>query len=155
MTENERLVQAEVRKGQATLCAARDGKLVYRSSGRGIGDLLQVIATQSGTELQALDWGDKLIGRAAALLFVLLRPTSVFGLTMSAGAEDVLREAGVSFAHDEVIPEIPNRTNTGPCPMEAATVGVTDPVLALQILTAVHQRLQEATETTTFREEII
>ncbi|MGB9666157.1 MAG: DUF1893 domain-containing protein [Candidatus Cryosericum sp.] len=155
MTENERLVQAEVRKGQTTLCAARDGKLVYRSSGRGIADLLQVIATQSGTELQSLDWGDKLIGRAAALLFVLLRPASVFGLTMSAAAEDVLRQAGVSFAHDEVIPEIRNRDNTGPCPMEAATVGVTDPVLALQILTAVNQKLTQTTETTTFREEIL
>lgn len=155
MTENERLVQAEVRKGQATLCAARDGKLVYRSSGRGIADLLEVIATQSGTELQSLDWGDKLIGRAAALLFVLLRPASVFGLTMSGGAEDVLREAGVSFAHDEVIPEIRNRANTGPCPMEAATVGVTDPVLALHILTAVNQKLTETTKTTTSREEIL
>ena len=91
-----------------------------------------------------LDWGDKLVGRAAALLFTLVRPRSVFALTMSAGAQDVLRTAGIPFACDAVILDVLNRTGTGPCPMEAAVSGIDEPLVALETLKQVNQALSDA-----------
>ncbi|MCE5192812.1 MAG: DUF1893 domain-containing protein [Candidatus Cryosericum sp.] len=147
MTENEQLVHSAIRKGEGTLCAAKDGILVYCFSGQGITDLLNVAGMQSYADCSDLDWGDKLVGRAAALLFTLVHPRSVFAMTMSTGAQDVLHKAGIAFMFDEATPEIRNRTGTGPCPMEAAITGVTEPLLALQILTRLNQQMINAENT--------
>jgi hypothetical protein len=91
----------------------------------------------------SLDWGDKLVGRAAALLFTLVHPRSVFALTMSTGAQDVLRTAGIPFACDAVILDMLNRKGTGPCPMEAAVCGIDEPLAALETLKQVSQTLSD------------
>jgi len=134
MTESEQLVRTTIRSGDATLCAAGDGALVCRLTGRGIRALLLAVEKERAVSHGALDWGDKLVGRAAALLFTLVRPRSVFGLTMSAGAQDVLRMAGIPFTCDAVILDVLNRTGTGPCPMEAAVSGINEPLVALETL---------------------
>jgi hypothetical protein len=144
MTENEQLVQATIRSGEATLCAATDSALVYQFTGAGIADLLHVAELELKGNHGQLDWGDKLVGRAAALLFTLLHPRSVFAKTMSTGAQHILQAAAIPFTCDKVAVEIRNRTDTGPCPMEAATAGITDPLLALKVLRDVQQNLSTA-----------
>ncbi len=134
MTESEQLVQTTIRSGDATLCAADGEKLIYRLTGRGISALLTAVEEERVVSHGPLDWGDKLVGRAAALLFALVHPRSVFALTMSAGAQDVLRTAGIPFACDALIVDVLNRTGTGPCPMEAAVSGIDDPLAALEKL---------------------
>jgi hypothetical protein len=144
MTESEQLVQTMIRSGDATLCAADGGELIYRLTGRGISALLTAVEEERVVSHGPLDWGDKLVGRAAALLFTLLRPRSVFALTMSTGAQDVLRTAGIPFACDAVILDVLNRTGTGPCPMEAAVFGINEPLAALETLKQVSQALSDA-----------
>ena len=144
MTENEQLVQTTIRSGDATLCAADGGELVYRLTGRGISALLTAVEEQCVVSHGPLDWGDKLVGRAAALLLTLVRPRSVFALTMSTGAQDVLRTAGIPFACDAVVLDMLNRTGTGPCPMEAAVNGIDEPLVALETLKQVSQVLSDA-----------
>lgn len=144
MTENEQLVRAAIRSGEATLCSAANGNFVCQFTGTGIADLLHVVELELVEVHGHLDWGDKLVGRAAALLFTLIHPRSVFARTMSAGAQDVLRAASIPFVCDELAAEIRNRTDTGPCPMEAATTGITDPMIALQVLQRVHRELLRA-----------
>jgi len=144
MTESEQLVQATIRSGDATLCAADGGELVYRLTGRGISALLTAVEEERVVSHGPLDWGDKLVGRAAALLFTLVRPRSVFALTMSTGAQDVLRTAGIPFACDAVIPDVLNRTGTGPCPMEAAVSDIDESLVALRTLEQVSQALSDA-----------
>ena len=144
MTEGEQLVQTTIRSGDATLCAAGDGKLVYRLTGRGIGALVTAVEKERADSHGPLDWGDKLVGRAAALLFTLVHPRSVFALTMSTGAQDVLRTAGIPFTCDAVILDVLNRTGTGPCPMEAAVSGINEPLVALESLKQLSQALSDA-----------
>ena len=144
MTESEQLVQTTIRSGDATLCAVGGGALVCRLTGRGIRALLLAVEKERVVSHGPLDWGDKLVGRAAALLFTLVRPRSVFALTMSTGAQDVLRTASISFACDSVILDVLNRTGTGPCPMEAAVCGIDEPLVALETLEQVSQALLDA-----------
>jgi len=144
MTESEQLVQATIRSGGATLCAADGGELVYRLTGRGISALLTAVEEECVVSHGPLDWGDRLVGRAAALLLTLVGPRSVFALTMSTGAQDVLRTAGIPFACDTVIPDVLNRTGTGPCPMEAAVSGINEPLVALETLKQVSRALSDA-----------
>ena len=144
MTENEQLVQATIRSGDAALCAADGGELVYRLTGRGISALLAAVEEERVISHGPLDWGDKLVGRAAALLFTLVRPRSVFALTMSTGAQDVLRTAGIPFTCDAIILDVLNQTGTEPCPMEAAVSGISEPLVALETLKQVSRALSDA-----------
>jgi hypothetical protein len=144
MTESEQLVQATIRSGGATLCAADGGELVYRLTGRGISALLTAVEEERVVSHGPLDWGDKLVGRAAALMFTLVRPRSVFALTMSTGAQDVLRTASIPFTCDTVILDVLNRTGTGPCPMEAVVSGINEPLVALETLKQVSRTLSDA-----------
>ena len=144
MTENEELVRTTIRSGDATLCAAADGAFVCQLTGRGVGALVLAIEKERAASHGALDWGDKLVGRAAALMFTLVRPRSVFALTMSTGAQDVLRTAGIPFTCDAVILDVLNRAGTGPCPMEAAVSGINEPLVALETLKQVSRTLSGA-----------
>jgi len=144
MTESEQLVQTTIRSGDATLCAADSGALVCRLTGRGIRALVAAVEVERVASHGPLDWGDKLVGRAAALLFTLVRPRSVFALTMSTGAQNVLRAAGIPFAYDAVILDVLNRAGTGPCPMEEAVSGITEPLAALETLKQASQALSDA-----------
>lgn len=144
MTESEQLVQTTIRSREATLCAAGSGVLVYQLTGRGIGVLLRAVEEERVVGHGSLDWGDKLVGRAAALVLTLVRPRSVFALRMSTGAQDVLRTAGIPFTYDAVIPDVLDRAGTGPCPMEAAVSGINEPLDALKTLKKVTQTLADA-----------
>jgi hypothetical protein len=144
MTESEQLIQTTIRSGDATLCAADGGELVYRLTGRGISALLTAVEEECVVSHGPLDWGDKLLGRAAALMFMLVRPRSVFALTMSTGAQDVLRTAGIPFTCDTVILDVLNRAGTGPCPMEAAVSGINEPLVAMETLKQVSRTLSDA-----------
>lgn len=134
MTPRKQLVQTTIRSGAASLCAADDEALVYCETGRGVTPLLAVLERERSSAHKPLDWGDKLVGRAAGLLLVLATPRSVFARTMSSGAAEVLRTAGIPFTYDVLIPDVLNREGTGPCPMEAAVRDIDDPVEALQTL---------------------
>jgi ATP-dependent helicase YprA (DUF1998 family) len=144
MTEGEQLVRTTIRSGDATLCAADGGRLVYRLTGRGISALLTAVEEERAAGHGSLDWGDKLVGRASALLFTLVHARSVFALRMSTGAQDVLRAAGIPFVCDAVILDVLNRAGTGPCPMEEAVSGITEPLAAVEVLKQTSQALSDA-----------
>jgi len=144
MTESEQLVQTTIRSGDATLCAADSGALVCRLTGRGIRALVVAVEDEHVASHGPLDWGDKLVGRAASLLFALVHARSVFALKMSTGAQDVLRAAGIPFACDAVILDVLNRAGTGPCPMEEAVGGITEPLAALETLKQASQAPSDA-----------
>lgn len=134
MTESESMVQQAIRTGHAALCAARNGRTVVESSEEGLRALLGIVGQRETPEVLSLDWGDKLIGRAAGLLLLLVRPHSVFAGTMSMGALDLLKQAGVPCSCDLLVPTILNRTRSGPCPMEETVRDISDPRLALLLL---------------------
>ncbi|MHB8070832.1 MAG: DUF1893 domain-containing protein [Candidatus Cryosericum sp.] len=134
MSPRKQLVQSTIRSGAASLCAADDETLVYCETGRGIAPLLTALERERSSAHKPLDWGDKLVGRAAGLLLVLAMPRSVFAATMSSGAAEVLHAAGIPFTYDVLIPDVLNREGTGPCPMEAAVREIDDPTEAFQTL---------------------
>lgn len=138
MTENEELVESLIRSQQADLCAATGGQVVVREDGPGVTCLLAAIQDPFLGSLGPLDWGDKVVGRAAALLFSLLRARSVFGSTMSEGAQEVLAAAGIPYRCDATIPVVLNRTGTGPCPLERAVSNTVDPHAAFEVLAGLH-----------------
>jgi hypothetical protein len=102
---------------------------LYTSTERGVKPLLCWL--DSGEIKKGFAAADKVVGKAAAYLYVLLGAAAVYAPVMSAMAVEVFRSYGIEASYD-VCPEgIRNRTNTGPCPMESAVADIDTPEEAL------------------------
>ena len=74
---------------------------------------------------------DKVVGKAAAYLYVLLGVEEVYATVMSEGAREIFTLHHVAFQYETLAKEIRNRTNTGLCPMEEAVKNAVNPSEAL------------------------
>lgn len=119
-------------------CAAYDGRYLYESSERGVKPLLALL--DEGRLLRGFSVADRVVGRAAAFLYVLLGASEVFARVVSEPALDVFRQFGIPAAYLEKVDAIFNRTGTGLCPMESAVIGIASPDEAER---AVRKRLAE------------
>lgn len=111
-------------------CVLCRGAECYISDKRGVAPLLGWI--DEGAALDGFAAADKVVGRAAALLFALVGIREVYAEILSEPAADALRESGIAFTYGALVPGIINREGTGPCPMERAVMEICDPKAAPQ-----------------------
>ena len=112
----------------------------YTSTRRGVAPLLQWL--DDGTPLEGFSAADKVVGRAAALLYRLLRIKALYAAVISRSALEVLEQGGIPVYYDTLTEGIVNRAGTGPCPMEAATKDISDPALAPNAIRRALEALQ-------------
>ncbi len=77
---------------------------------------------------------DKVVGRAAALLYVLLKVEYVFTPVISKGAKEIFELFGINFDYLQETEYIINRKKDGICPMEQATIKIDDPYEGYKII---------------------
>ena len=114
---------------QSYTCVVYKEGTMYTSHSRGVSPLVEWI--QNGTDLAGFSAADKVIGKASALLFVLLGVTAVYTPVVSEKAAEVFTQYEIELEYDQKVPMIINRVGTGPCPMENAVEGISDPETAL------------------------
>ena len=136
MTVNE-LKELLSREGYT--CAAACGEEVITSRERGIRPLVELIA--SGKELRGAVAADKIVGKAAALLYAYLGVSALYAEVASEGAVEVCKRHGISLSYGVVAPEIVNRKGDGICPMEEAVAGIEEPRAAYLAVTEKLKRL--------------
>lgn len=123
-------------------CVLLRNEIVYASRERGVMPLLQWL--DSGKNFQGFSAADKVVGRAAAFLYVLLQVSEIYAGIISQPALTVLEEHGVRVNYASLVPAIRNRTDTGFCPMESVVLRITDPNQALIVLRSKVQELRAA-----------
>lgn len=101
------------------------GETVYTSNDRGVSPMLKLI--EDGTDLKGFSAADRVIGRAAAMLFVLAGIKELHTQVISRPAAELLKYHGITFSYDEITEMIINRSGDGGCPMELAVLDITDP----------------------------
>ena len=106
-------------------CVLSRGTEVYKSHRRGVAPLMGWL--EEGLDLEGFSAADKVVGKATAFLYCLLRVKEVYALVMSQAAANVLEQQGISFSYEQLVPAIQNRTGDGLCPMEMATRNIDDP----------------------------
>lgn len=111
-------------------CAFVKGDWVYTSSQRGIRPLLACL-NQPEKE-NGFAAADKVIGKAAAFLYVLLGAGEVYAGVISKPALMVLEKAGIKVSYDCLTDAIRNRAGDGFCPMETAVWDISNPQEALK-----------------------
>jgi len=134
MTDLERAV-ALLTEGSYTVALCR-GDRTHTDTRRGVAPLLALL--DSGVDLTAYAAADKVVGKAAAFLYLRLGVTAVHAGVMSVPARDLLVAHGVAVTCDTLVPAIRNRAGDGYCPMETVCLPLTDPIAAEQ---AIRRRL--------------
>ena len=123
-------------------CILQKGDNVLTSTQTGIRPLLEWIDEKQDTRDGAA--ADKIVGKAAALLYVFMGVRAVYAEVLSAGGLRTLQAHGIRAEYGTLTDYIVNRAGTGMCPMEETVQTVSDPAEALAALRATAARLRAA-----------
>lgn len=107
---------------------------VYTSEKRGVLPLIELLDSEA--DLDGFAAADKIVGSAAAFLYILMGVKEVYAPVMSDKAAELLCENGIKAYSDLKVKSIINRKGTGICPMEQAVENITVPSLALDAVKA-------------------
>lgn len=99
------------------------GDQVITSEKRGISFLLSLAYEN---KYQGYSAADKIVGKAAAFLYVIMQVENVYGETITKRAVEILRQANINVEYKILTENIINRTNTGLCPMELTVLNIED-----------------------------
>lgn len=111
-------------------CVFYNGKETLTSKERGVKPLLEFLS--SGRDFKDFSVADKVVGKAAAYLYVLLGIKEIYADVISEQALNVLKEYNIRVQYGKCVPMIINRAGTGFCPMESAVLDTDDPNEALK-----------------------
>lgn len=120
----------------AVLCK---GDRTCTSTERGVKPIVAWINSEIG--FAGFSAADKIVGKAAAFLYVLLGVKAVYAQVMSEAAIRVFADSGIEYQCDISVKNIINRTGTGICPMEETVNELSDPKEALKAIRAKLTRL--------------
>ena len=124
MNNDVQIALSALKERALTCVLCCDGELIeFRD--RGVAPLLSLL--EGGRDVSGFSAADKVVGAAAAYLYVLLGVRCVYALTVSKMAAEVFLRFGIEYRFDTVVDKILNRTGDGFCPMESAVIGVKDP----------------------------
>ena len=139
---NTDLIKAKdlLSENEYTLAAVRDNNIIT-STERGVKPLLELI--DAGRSLSGYFAADKVVGMAAAYLYVLLDVKALYAKVISRKALSVLEKYHIPAEYDTLAEAIKNRTGTGFCPMETAVLNAQSPEHALQLIRAKLKELSE------------
>lgn len=113
-------------------CIVYTNETIYTSTKTGISPFMTWI--DEGLDLTNSLVVDKIVGKAAAVLFVYGHVKQVYTPIISIPGLTYLQNHNIKVTYDKIIENIINRTNTGLCPMENAIINIDDVDLAYKQL---------------------
>ena len=100
---------------------------------RGVADLYGIL-TREPELLAGARVADKVVGKGAAVLMVLGKVESVYAITISKPALNMLMNHGVKVTYETLVDNIINRAGTGICPVESLCADIDSPQQALPLI---------------------
>lgn len=104
-------------------CVCCNDTETLTSHKRGVAPLLEWF--DSGISLKEFSAADKVIGKGAAFLYVLLDIKEIYTNIISKSALETLENHHISVTYVTLVNSIRNRDNTGFCPIETAVSNIT------------------------------
>lgn len=98
------------------------------------GVLSLVLMVKEKKTMEDFYCADKVVGKAAAFMYAILKPRELYAFVLSEKAREVLDKYGIKYFYGEKVPAIINRKGDGFCPMETATENAATPLEALSLL---------------------
>jgi len=116
-----------------SLVIVKQGQTVFTDKEPGIRGLIEAI-TNCGVSLHGAAVADRVLGKAAALLCVYAKFSSVYASVMSNLGEKILEKFSIPYQHGTLVPNILNRRGTDTCPFEKAVMNTDSPEEAFLIV---------------------
>lgn len=135
------IVVAKAVLGEHSIAVVCRGEC-FTDDSRGISPMLDFIGR--GMNLRGAAVADRIVGRAAALLFLYAGVREVWATVISRPALATLLSAGVSCRYDTLTENIVNRNGDGICPMESAVRGICNPETAYRLLLRKRDEMRHA-----------
>ena len=125
VTEADLLAEMKTRLAAgASAVVACGGVIVAEERGRGLDPLLRLL---DAGKLSGAVVADRVVGRAAAAIYVRGRAKRVYAELAGRGARELLEANGAVLEAAKTVEAILNHEQTGSCPMERAVAGLEDP----------------------------
>lgn len=119
-------------------CVLCQGERIYTSTRRGVKPLVDWL--ESNRDFNGFFAADKVVGKGAAYLYVLLGVQGVYAQVISKPALQVLNRYGIYTGYETLVDAIINRQGNGICPFEQAVLKIDRPTAAYE---AIRQKMQE------------
>jgi hypothetical protein len=133
-------VAKEIFNSRDYSCVLVRRDISYTSTLKGVSPMIGFLT--SGVDLNGFSVADKIVGKAAALLFALAGIRHVYATTMSVSAVGVLQKHGIRYEYEILVDAIRNRDGTGPCPIEGSVMHIEDCHAALAAIVAIVEGLK-------------
>ena len=114
-------------------CVLCNEDVIITDKRRGVRPLLDLL--DSKADFNGFSAADKVVGKAAAHLYCLLKVKNLYANVISAPALAVLQKADIYVEYATLVPAIKNRSGDGFCPMESAVWDISSSVEALEAIT--------------------
>jgi hypothetical protein len=124
----KRLIQKNL-----SLVIVKDGKVLFETESHGVGDLLKAVS-RLGDDMRDASVADRIVGRAAALLFVFSGVKAVFAVTASDGGIEELKKNSIFCEYENKVTNILNLKKTDACPFEKLVAKLSNPEKAYEVL---------------------
>ena len=122
---------AQENLGDHSVCFCKNGSF-FTEDGRGISPLIRLI--DESRDLSGYAAADRIVGKAAAMLFVKADVSAVYGRVTSAAAKEYLDSRGIPCTFGTLTEKIINRSGDDICPMEKTVTDIDDPEEAYSAL---------------------
>lgn len=113
-------------------CVVCGKQTTETSTERGVKPLVRWLEQQR--DFSGCAAADKVVGKATAFLYVLLRVETVYAAVISQTALQTLTAHGVTVTYGQAVEYIVNRQGDGICPFEGAVLPLTSPAEAYQTI---------------------
>lgn len=132
----ETLIKKALERINISAIAFEEGVAVITLQGNGVKPLFDFVEKNKMNleRFHGLFWGDRVIGRASAMLFLFLKPSFVYGQIISEGAIKIFEQNNIKFSFGGKVPFIENKDKTDICPFEKAVSNANSKEEAFEII---------------------
>lgn len=101
----------------------KDKRVIFSSEGRGIKPMYTAL-NELKDELQGSSAADKVVGKAAAMIYEYAGIKELSTNLISEAAINVLKKTSIIYEYEKSVPYIKNRDRSGMCPVETLSLKI-------------------------------
>jgi hypothetical protein len=101
----------------------KEEKIIFSSSERGVKPIMDFYK-EYGVSATPLTIVDKIMGKSAIVLAILVGAKSIVTPTISKDALALVKEYDLTYYTENIVPYIINRTKDGRCPIESSVLDI-------------------------------
>ena len=113
-------------------CVLCKGDIIYFSEDKGISPMINFI--NDGLDMHGFSAADRIVGKAAAMLFIFAGIKEVYASVISKDAAEIFLQYGIRYTYDTLTDKIINRKGDDICPMEKTVKDISQPQLAYEAI---------------------